>query len=108
MCIKAKKTKQLGMNPSTASGRLKIRLLFISKEDNIVLGEVPSLDKRVSDSVSSAVKFSLRESTSAKPLFKFFGVNFAILIYYHCALLGLVDLYDPAKASSKIGGVKYI
>lgn len=28
MCIKAKKTKQLGMNPSTASNRLKKLLLF--------------------------------------------------------------------------------
>ena len=28
MCIKTKKTKQLGMNPSTASNRLKKELLF--------------------------------------------------------------------------------
>jgi len=28
MCIKTKKTKQLGMNPSTASNRLKKNLLF--------------------------------------------------------------------------------
>ena len=33
MCIKTKKTKQLGMNPSTASNRLKKELLFsLAKE----------------------------------------------------------------------------